>query len=212
MQCEAPLLVALFCATNLQLMRGSCMASEEVQQGQVGSVVPLQLSMCWQQVACLTYFRGYLLGPSLAWRRCHFLAVCSKAWLLPHTHTHASVDLPGHRYACLCVCVCTSIKLSDHRKKKKCRREIVEQQRQLCCSSGICSSLGYSAGKSDRGRIGSKEGELYRIYIYVYILLKWAKRTLGLCTKLRRTGQRITNECKPCQGVSLVIWIWYKEC
>lgn len=119
MQCEAPLLVALFCATNLQLMRGSCMASEEVQQGQVGSVVPLQLSMCWQQVACLTYFRGYLLGPSLAWRRCHFLAVCSKAWLLPHTHTHASVDLPGHRYACLCVCVCTSIKLSDHRKKNE---------------------------------------------------------------------------------------------
>lgn len=104
MQCEAPLLVALFCATNLQLMRGSCMATEEVQQGQVGSVVPLQLSMCWQQVACLTYFRGYLLGPSLAWRRCHFLAVCSKAWLLPHTH--ASVDLPGHRYICLPVCVC----------------------------------------------------------------------------------------------------------
>lgn len=129
-----------------------------------------------------------------------------------HTHTQVLTCLARGTYVCLCVCVCTSIKLSDHRKKKKCRREIVEQQRQLCCSSGICSSLGYSAGKSDRGRIGSKEGELYRIYIYVYILLKWAKRTLGLCTKLRRTGQRITNECKPCQGVSLVIWIWYKEC
>lgn len=36
---------SVFCgtATNLQLMRGSCMATEE---GQVGSVVPLQLSMC----------------------------------------------------------------------------------------------------------------------------------------------------------------------
>lgn len=165
MQCEAPLLVALFCATNLQLMRGSCMPTEE---GQLGSVVPLQLSMCWQQVACLTYFRGYLLGPSLAWRRCHFLAVCSKAWLLPHTHTHTQVLTCLAIGMSACVCVCTSIKLSDHRKKTKCRRKIVEQQRQLCCSSGICSSLGYSAGKSDRGRIGSKEGELYRIYICIY--------------------------------------------
>lgn len=110
---------------------------------------------------------GLPFGPFTRMEEVSFFSGLFKS-LTSATHTHASVDLPGHCYARVCVCV-HQLNCQTTEKKTKCRREIVEQQRQLCCSSGICSSLGYSAGKSDRGRIGSKEGELYRIYIYIVV-------------------------------------------
>lgn len=136
---------------------------------------------CWQQVACLTYFRGYLFGPTR--RRCHFLAVCSKAWLL-HTHTHRQVNIR--------LCVCTSIKLSDHRGRKKkgnCRAAETTllqlrhlQLVRLFCrnKAGQSSEWRKSAGRGGGDCIGYIHGD------------EVGQKDAPLGSKLQRTGQRIT--------------------
>lgn len=107
---------------------------------------------------------GLPFGPFTRMEEVSFFSGLFKS-LTSATHTHTQVLTCLAIAVCVCVCV-HQLNCQTTEKKKKCSREIVEQQRQLCRSSGICSSLGYSAGKSSRGGRGSKGGGLYRIYIY----------------------------------------------